>query len=925
MCNNARFFQNCAVFLFLVGVSACGGGGANDSGDGTTNSPPTISGTPALQAKTSENYSFTPQANDLDGDRLTFSINSLPSWGTFNNGNGSLTGIPTEQDIGEYPSIIISVSDGKSSSSLSTFSVEVIESKSVAEVLDEMPAWSEFSPKAYPEENEGQEIVDQSIEPDEELLLDENNILKICTTERVDFFQTPEEFVMFSPPENILFPGALVQGKSLRDGNNTGEILPLDITQREMVRVSIPACQITNNFREVLPAQALVASAIASILAEAEAIGTNCIQSRLDFKNEIYRNENQRALKAKMSGKYFGFSANADTSYSKTDTQNSIATVFRESMFTVQIQAPATPRGWFNDEFTSEILQEQIDLGNMGNDNVPGYVSTVTYGRIFTSTLTSKYSEKDLKFAMDFKYANPASSVSGDAAERSKKIRSESNLTIASIGGPPEASAAAIRTEDWTQYFGVTAKASDAVPISFQIRSTSDNTPAVSQELTSYDRVQCFDKVADDATFSFKPEQVFTPQFTGNGQLVAIGDINGDGADDIVWANNNSAGRGEFAVALGNGDGTFQPLIESESTAMSGLSGSLTLNLIDIDNDGRDDLIFNLLKNTATSSNRVFVSFYKGEIDPVFIHNDGQVLGSGTGWEEFKLYTYQMDNSLGEDLVWNNTPNSSDNNRTYIAHAVEMSSADFNLETDDLFVMRPSFNVAGNYSGYEYVHLGDFDGDNYGDILWQNIDSNNNVMYIAYGNQTGIDIPFTLRNLGGDWGIYSAFVGDNDNDGRSDIIEPRQYTAFNNFGVYVAHGTPERPDVIDPHTFKLYNDTVRDASIEAIMGGNVALQPDMFVADVDGNGGTDLIINEKGIVDGLTNNIAVGLAVVSDTGFNFLRAPQEHPAKIDWSQYILLTGDFNCDKRDDIVWVSSAASNSIYTGVSRGEEVSCPN
>jgi hypothetical protein len=70
-------------------------------------------------------YSFRPVAADADGDTLSFSISGKPSWATFNRTSGRLRGTPGAGDIRTYSSIVITVSDGKSSRSLPSFSIVV--------------------------------------------------------------------------------------------------------------------------------------------------------------------------------------------------------------------------------------------------------------------------------------------------------------------------------------------------------------------------------------------------------------------------------------------------------------------------------------------------------------------------------------------------------------------------------------------------------------------------------------------------------------------------------------------------------------------------------------------------------------------------------------------------------------------------------
>lgn len=113
-------------------TAACGGGGGGGS-SGTTasaqtstsggNTAPKISGTPQTSAAVGAAYSFQPTATDANGDTLAFAIENRPTWASFNTTTGRLSGTPA--DAGTTASIVISVSDGKSSAALPAFSITV--------------------------------------------------------------------------------------------------------------------------------------------------------------------------------------------------------------------------------------------------------------------------------------------------------------------------------------------------------------------------------------------------------------------------------------------------------------------------------------------------------------------------------------------------------------------------------------------------------------------------------------------------------------------------------------------------------------------------------------------------------------------------------------------------------------------------------
>jgi len=92
---------------------------------GAGNRAPTISGSSATTVKASSAYSFRPTAADADGDTLTYSIANRPAWATFNTSTGLLSGTPSSTNVGSYSNIVISVSDGRTSTSLPAFSIAV--------------------------------------------------------------------------------------------------------------------------------------------------------------------------------------------------------------------------------------------------------------------------------------------------------------------------------------------------------------------------------------------------------------------------------------------------------------------------------------------------------------------------------------------------------------------------------------------------------------------------------------------------------------------------------------------------------------------------------------------------------------------------------------------------------------------------------
>ena len=128
------------VATLAAGVSACGGGdgtaslsqtspggsGGLSPGSTSSNSTPTIGGTPATSVTAGTAYVFQPTAADADGDALTFTASGLPSWASLNAQSGQLRGTPAEADVGTSAAIVITVSDGQASAALQAFQITVV-------------------------------------------------------------------------------------------------------------------------------------------------------------------------------------------------------------------------------------------------------------------------------------------------------------------------------------------------------------------------------------------------------------------------------------------------------------------------------------------------------------------------------------------------------------------------------------------------------------------------------------------------------------------------------------------------------------------------------------------------------------------------------------------------------------------------------
>jgi hypothetical protein len=130
---NIRVAALAAVVILVAGCKSDGEPffGSTLSGSGSTSSSgksaPTIVGSPKPSVTIGEKYLFVPRASGPDGRPLNFDIRNRPRWAAFDSATGALSGQPTKDDVGIYPDVTITVTDGSATRSLAPFDIKVVD------------------------------------------------------------------------------------------------------------------------------------------------------------------------------------------------------------------------------------------------------------------------------------------------------------------------------------------------------------------------------------------------------------------------------------------------------------------------------------------------------------------------------------------------------------------------------------------------------------------------------------------------------------------------------------------------------------------------------------------------------------------------------------------------------------------------------
>jgi thiol-activated cytolysin len=401
-----------------------------------------------------------------------------------------------------------------------------------------------------------------------------------CTTENLKETRQYDRIVAYAANSDSLWPGALVSADSVLTGLFTQIVMP---RAPATISVSLENLGGTKQATIANPSLASYRDALSGIL-DAEITGSTPANLYSEIEQVHSQEQLNMALGVQASWGLGLASLKSSFDFSNTQTRSRYVVRYTQTYYTVDLDAPGTPR---------DVLDPVVELtdvqAHMDASRPPVYVSSVTYGRMIVFTFESEYSAEEMGAALDFAYSGGVD-VSGQVSVTYKDIISKSKITAFILGGDAGTAVKAIDSYDALIHFikdgGNYSRQSPGAPIAYKLNYLKDNSPARMSETTDYDLRECT-RVSQKIQVTLQSIAVDSAGGDSGNDLELYGDIYAEGASALNLFHKDSSNY----VQVHEGS-QFGPTIAQGILTVNPAAGQvikLHAHLIDQDTFSPDD------------------------------------------------------------------------------------------------------------------------------------------------------------------------------------------------------------------------------------------------------------------------------------------------------------------------------------------------
>ena len=292
-----------------------------------------------------------------------------------------------------------------------------------------------------------------------------------------------DKFVAFQPNSATLWPGVVVKGEDAQEGLLT----PVGVKLAPMT-FSVSLENIANSPVGTMeePSLSTFRDARNAILSGGV---TGATAASLDFDIVDVHSESQIAVALGAGITWPGGPEIAGSfDFSSSSKKTKILVNFTQAYYTIDIDAPTTPKDFFDPAVTVEDLKPYC-----GDGNPPLYVQSITFGRRVLFAIESDEAATDVKAALEASYKG-AVDVNAKVSTEQKKTLASSSIKAFVLGGSGGEATGAVSGFDglmaYLQNGGNYSKDSPGAPIAYKL-AYLDNTVTKLAFTTDYSEREC--------------------------------------------------------------------------------------------------------------------------------------------------------------------------------------------------------------------------------------------------------------------------------------------------------------------------------------------------------------------------------------------------------------------------------------------------
>lgn len=336
-----------------------------------------------------------------------------------------------------------------------------------------------FETGGYPEKVE--ESKEEEVLTEEELSLPDGSTWK-CTTKKVSVTEGSSDFPLFNPNASVVYPGSLLQGKTLQNG--TPSVIPV---KRAGGTISIDVIDgsMQPSFEVAEVSKSAIATAANKIISES----TGTVPANFNFSVEQVFSKEHLALNLGLNIETQFVTVGSQLGFRQDKEYNRFMVKLNQSFFTLSFDIPTSSADLFAPEVTADDLAQYVGAGNPVT-----YISDVTYGRIYYMLIESSSSATAIEAAVNISFNTPTVGGSLEVNTDYLKELSDLQIKVVALGGESKSTFATIGETNIGNLVTLLGEGTDiktGVPISYVVRSALNNEIVNTKLAAEYDRKDC--------------------------------------------------------------------------------------------------------------------------------------------------------------------------------------------------------------------------------------------------------------------------------------------------------------------------------------------------------------------------------------------------------------------------------------------------